>query len=83
MVMGAAPFFDGLNHKLTGSPRVMTAELVASVRDRVWNASNARIRRELGWPQTVPPEASLRDMTEAIRSNSVRRSSDPPAAPSG
>jgi dihydroflavonol-4-reductase len=83
IVTGAAPFFDWLNHKLIGSPRVMTADLVASVRDRVWNASNARIRRELGWSPTVPLETSLGDMMEAIRANRARRSSGPPAAPSG
>ena len=66
-LMRALPFFDWLHHKLMGSPRVMTPELVASLRGRVWNASNARIKRELGWHQAVPLETSLRDMMDAIR----------------
>lgn len=66
-LMRVAPLFDWLNHKLIGSPRVMTPELVASVKGRVWNASTARIRRELGWTQDVPLDQSLRDMMQTIR----------------
>jgi dihydroflavonol-4-reductase len=61
------PFFDWLNHKLTGAPRVVTPELVATLRNRIWNASNARIKRELGWRQAVPLETSVREMMEEIR----------------
>lgn len=67
------PLFDVINHKLLGSPRVTTTDLVASVGHGVWNASNARIRRELGWTQSVPLEQSLRDMMAAIRANRARR----------
>ena len=72
-MMGAAPFFDWLNHKLTGSPRVMTPELISTVRGKIWNASNARIKRELGWSQTIPIETSLRDMIETIKTNRAAR----------
>lgn len=74
LMMGAAPFFDWVNHKLTGSPRVMTPELIATVRGKRWNASNARIKRELGWQQATPLETSLRDMIEMIRVNRAARS---------
>jgi dihydroflavonol-4-reductase len=71
--MGAAPFFDWLSHKLTGSPRVVTPELIATLRGKIWNASNARIRRELGWSQTIPLEASLRDTIATINANRAKR----------
>ena len=68
----AVPFLDWLGHRLYGSPRVMSPELAATLHGRIWNASNARIRRELGWTQTVPLETSLRDMMAAIRAKSRR-----------
>jgi dihydroflavonol-4-reductase len=71
--MGAAPFFDWLNHKLTGSPRVVTPELIATLRGKIWNASNARIKRELGWKQAIPLEASLRDTIDTIKANRTSR----------
>jgi dihydroflavonol-4-reductase len=73
VMLGAAPFFDWLNHKLSGSPRVITPELVATLRGRVWNASNARIKRELGWTQSIPLEQSLRDTMETIKANREKR----------
>src|SRR5690606_28501444 len=53
------PLFDRLNHMLTGAPRVLTPELVASLRGRIWNASNARIKEALGWRQAIPLEVSV------------------------
>jgi dihydroflavonol-4-reductase len=74
VMMGAAPFFDWLNHKLLGSPRVISPELIATVRGKIWNASNARIKRELGWRQSISLETSLRDTIETIKANRARRS---------
>lgn len=72
-MIGAAPFFDWLNHKLTGSPRVLTPELIATMRGKKWSASNARIKQELGWTQSIPLEVSLRDTMETIRANRAMR----------
>jgi dihydroflavonol-4-reductase len=67
--MGAAPYVDWLIHRLVGSPRVMTPELIATIRGKIWNASNARIKRELGWQPAVALDTSLRDMIQTIRTN--------------
>ena len=48
-MLGAAPFFDRLNHRLLGTPLTVSSEFIATIRGKVWNASNARIKRELGW----------------------------------
>jgi nucleoside-diphosphate-sugar epimerase len=60
-LLGALPLLDALNAKLSGSPRLMTAELIASSRGQLWQLSNARARAELGWVPRVPLETSLRD----------------------
>lgn len=65
--LGFAPFFDWLNGRLLGAPRVMRPELAASLKGRAWAASNARARAELGWSQQIPLERSLADMMAAIR----------------
>jgi dihydroflavonol-4-reductase len=72
-MIGAAPFFDWLSHKLMGAPRVLSPELIATVRGKIWNASNARIKRELGWTQSIPLETSLRDMMQAIHDRWEKR----------
>jgi len=72
-MMTVAPIFDRLNHRLLGTPRIATPEFAATTRGKVWNASNARIRRELGWKQSVPLEVSLRDTTETLRENRAKR----------
>jgi dihydroflavonol-4-reductase len=65
--VGLAPFVDAINARLLGSPRVMTPELVASVKGKVFNMSNARAKAELGWTQEVSLEESLADTMSAIR----------------
>ena len=72
-MIGAAPFFDWLSHKLTGAPRVLSPELIATVPGKIWNASNARIKHELGWTQTISLETSLRDLMHAIRARWEKR----------
>lgn len=61
------PLFDRLNQRMLGTPRVMSPELMATVRGKVWNVSNARAKRELGWQQAIPLDVSLRDTIEAIK----------------
>jgi dihydroflavonol-4-reductase len=65
-MLGAVPFFDWLNHKLKGTARLVSPEVVASMRGLVWNVTNARARRELGWTPRVPFEQSVRDTIDAI-----------------
>jgi hypothetical protein len=65
--VGLAPFFDGLNARLLGSRRIMTPELVASVRGKIFNMSNARAKAELGWAPEILLEQSLVDTMAAIR----------------
>lgn len=61
------PFFDWLSSVTSGSPRVMTAELAATLKGRRWAPSNARAKAELGWRPAVPLARSLADTMLAIR----------------
>jgi len=62
------PLFDRLNHRMFGTPRVATPELIATaVSGRHWNVSSARAQAELGWAPAIPLERSLRDTMDAIR----------------
>jgi dihydroflavonol-4-reductase len=72
-MLAAGPLFDRLNHWLLGAPRVMVPELIATVRGKIFNASNARARRELGWRQEVTLEQSLADTMEALRARDAAR----------
>lgn len=62
-----APFFDWLNAKTLGAPRVLSPEFVASVRGKKFKASSARAKTELGWRQEITLEQSLADTMSAIR----------------
>jgi dihydroflavonol-4-reductase len=65
--LGLAPFFDAMNYRLLGSPRVMTPELVASIKGKSFSVSTERAKAELGWKQEIPLEHSLADTMHAIR----------------
>jgi dihydroflavonol-4-reductase len=65
--VGLAPFFDRLNARLLGSQRILTPELVAALKGKVFNASNARAKTELGWQAAIPLEQSLADTMATIR----------------
>jgi dihydroflavonol-4-reductase len=65
--LGLAPFFDAMNAKLLWSPRVMTPELVASIKGKSFSVSTERAKAELGWRQEVLLEQSLADTMHAIR----------------
>jgi dihydroflavonol-4-reductase len=64
------PFLEGLNSRLTGAPRTMTPEMAATLRGRVFNATSARIRRELGWKPVITLRHSLADTITALRAQS-------------
>ena len=66
------PYLDHLNSRFLGSPRTLTPEFVESVQGRLFSASNARARAELGWSPQIPIRQSLSDTIEAIRA--LRRS---------
>ncbi|MBM3517660.1 MAG: NAD-dependent epimerase/dehydratase family protein [Alphaproteobacteria bacterium] len=65
-VLGFMPFIDALNHTLMGTARLVTPELVATVKGRVWNLDNGRAKAELGWSPRYALAASLRDTAAAI-----------------
>ena len=71
-MLGAAPIFDRLNHRLLGTPRTVSSEFIATIRGKVWNASNARIKRELGWKPSTSLHDSLRDTMQTLRENRAR-----------
>ena len=65
--LGMLATLDGLNSWIIGAPRTLTPDLVATMRGRVFNASSARAKRELGWRQEVSLEQSLADTIAALR----------------
>lgn len=73
------PLFDRLNHRMLGTPRIASPELIATaVSGRRFNVSSARARAELGWAPAVPFERSLRDTVDGIRA--LRAAASHPAA---
>jgi dihydroflavonol-4-reductase len=67
LALGLAPLFDAMNARLLGSPRVMTPELVASIKGKSFRVSTERASAELGWRPEIPLEHSLADTMHAIR----------------
>jgi len=61
------PYIDWLNSKLHGSPVTLTPEFVEAILGRLFNASNARARRELGWQPEIPISQTLSDTMDTIR----------------
>jgi nucleoside-diphosphate-sugar epimerase len=68
-MMALARFFDWLGNRTMGTPRVVAPELLQTMKGKVWAASNARIRSELGWAPTVSLEQSLADTLRQIARN--------------
>ncbi len=66
-MMRFMPLFDTVNAKLLRSPRIATAEAVASVNGRLYNVSNLRARSSLGWAPKFSLRDSLADTMQAIR----------------
>jgi len=79
-MVGMLPLFDRLNHRMLGSPLVMTPEMIATLRGKIWNASNARAKREFGWRPTVSLEQTLRDTLDTIRARDAQRQRTPATA---
>jgi dihydroflavonol-4-reductase len=68
LLVPALPMYDRLCHRLIGTPRIATPEVVAtSVSGLWWNVSSERARAELGWAPTVPFEQSLRETVHVLQ----------------
>jgi dihydroflavonol-4-reductase len=72
-LMPAMPVLEGLASRINGSPRTLTAELAGMLRGRVWNVSNEKSRRKLGWSPQVSVKQSLADTIAAIRARENSR----------
>jgi dihydroflavonol-4-reductase len=66
-MLGAAGFFDKLNHMVLGTPLTVTPELTSTIKGKLWNFSNHRIKDALGWQQQFSLEQSLRDTIDEIK----------------
>ncbi len=71
-MMPAMPMLEGLASLMNGSPRTLTPELAGMLRGRIWNVSNEKSRRELGWSPEVSVKQSLADTIAAIRARDRR-----------
>jgi dihydroflavonol-4-reductase len=80
-MLAAGPLFDRLNHRLLGTPRIAGRELTATITGRRYTFSNSRLKRDLGWRQSVRLETSLADTMAQIREN--RREFRPERSGSG
>lgn len=66
-VMSAGPALDWLRASLTRTPRMVSPELVATMRGKVTKLSNERAKSELGWHQAIGLDRSLSETMAAIR----------------
>jgi dihydroflavonol-4-reductase len=66
-LLATMPLFDRLNRIVLGTPLIATPEVMATMKGRVFNFSNRRIKKVLGWRQSITLEQSLRDTMSAIR----------------
>ncbi|UCF38169.1 MAG: NAD-dependent epimerase/dehydratase family protein [Acidobacteriota bacterium] len=60
------PIFDRISHRIQGTPRVMTRELIHSLRGKEWKLDTGKAKRELGWRPQVSLRQSLADTLEAL-----------------
>jgi dihydroflavonol-4-reductase len=65
-MMGAMGLFDKFNKRTKRSPLIVNPELMMTLKGKIWNASNQRIKDVLGWWQHISLEQSLRDTLEVI-----------------
>lgn len=66
-MMPALPFMDTVSSMISGSPKSVTPELAGMLKGRVWNVSNEKIRREIGWAPQISIKQSLAATISAIR----------------
>jgi dihydroflavonol-4-reductase len=63
----AGPALDWARSKLLGGPRLVSREIVATMRGKITKVSTARAKAELGWHQQIPIDRSLAETMAAIR----------------
>jgi dihydroflavonol-4-reductase len=61
------PYLDQFNSRILGSRRTLTPEFSESIHGRLFAASNARAKAELGWSPRIPIRQSLGETIAAIR----------------
>jgi|LNFM01.1.fsa_nt_gb dihydroflavonol-4-reductase len=70
-MMPALPFLDTISSMLSGAPKSLTPELAGMLKGRLWNVSNEKIRREIGWSPEISIKQSLSDTISALRASSA------------
>ncbi len=70
-IMPALPFLDSLSSKLTGGPKSLTPDLAGMLKGKLWNISNDKIRREIGWTPEISIKQSLADTIGALRARKI------------
>ena len=65
-MMGAMGLFDKFNKFTLGSPLIVKPELMMTLKGKIWNVSNQRIKDVLGWRQRISLEQSLSDTLDVI-----------------
>ena len=65
-MMGSMGLFDKFNKLTKGSPLIVNPELMMTLKGKIWNVSNQRIKDTLGWRQRISLEQSLRDTLNVI-----------------
>ena len=63
---GAMGLFDKFNKLTIGSPSIVNPELMMTMKGKIWNVSNQRIKDVLGWRQQISLEQSLSDTLDVI-----------------
>ncbi len=67
LILSAAPALDWAGSKLLGTSRLVSRDLVRTMRGKMTKVSTARAKRELGWHQSIPIDVSLSQTMAAIR----------------
>jgi dihydroflavonol-4-reductase len=71
-LMPVLPTLEALSCRINGAPRSLTPELAGMLKGRVWNVSNEKARRELGWSPEISIKQSLGDTIEVLRKRDRR-----------
>jgi nucleoside-diphosphate-sugar epimerase len=66
-MMGISGMFDKLNHRMLGTPLIVLPEVMAMMKDNIWNVSSQRSKDVLGWQQQISLEQSLKDTMQTIK----------------
>jgi dihydroflavonol-4-reductase len=67
LLLEVGPALDWVRSKLFGGARMLSRDLIATMRGKVTKVSTARAKAELGWQQQIPIARSLAETMAAIR----------------